>query len=83
MSDRIGASMAGCQLSRLHRPRQPEKLAKVVPRSQVLRYAAEYKDPDEPLPDFVVRRGGLNECVARFARRLGRGVRIPVQLKMP
>ena len=31
----------------------------------MLRYAAEYKDLDEPLPDFVVRRGGLNECAVR------------------
>ena len=49
----------------------------------MLRYAAEYKDPDEPLPDFVVRRGGLNECVARFVRRLGRGARIPCSLRCP
>ena len=41
-----------------------------VPRSRVLRYAAEYKDLDEPLRDFIVRRGGINKCAARFARRL-------------
>ena len=40
--------------------------------SRVLRYAAEYKDLDEPLADFIKRKGGLNECAARFARRLGR-----------
>ena len=40
--------------------------------SRVLRYAAEYKDLDEPLRDFIKRRGGLNACAARFARRLGR-----------
>ena len=40
--------------------------------SRVLRYAAEYKDLDEPLRDFIKRRGGINECAARFARRLGR-----------
>ena len=40
--------------------------------SRVLRYAAEFKDLDEPLADFIKRRGGLNECAARFARRLGR-----------
>ena len=40
--------------------------------SRVLRYAAECKDLDEPLRDFVGRKGGLNECAARFARRLGR-----------
>jgi hypothetical protein len=51
--------------------------------SRVLRYVAEYKDLDEPLADFIKRRGGLNECAARFARCLGRGARIPVQLKMP
>ena len=26
----------------------------------MLRYAAEYKDLDEPLRDFIVRRGGIN-----------------------
>jgi hypothetical protein len=40
--------------------------------SRVLRYAAEYKDLDEPLRDFIVDRGGINECALRFARRLGR-----------
>ena len=40
--------------------------------SRVLRYVAEYKDLDEPLRDFIVRRGGINECAARFSRRLGR-----------
>ena len=39
--------------------------------SRVLRYAAEFKDPDEPLRDFIKRKGGLNECAARFVRRLG------------
>ena len=37
----------------------------------MLRYAAEYKDLKEPLRDFVRRRGGINKCAARFARRLG------------
>jgi hypothetical protein len=41
--------------------------------SRVLRYAVEYKDLDEPLRDFIKRRGGINECASRFARRLGRG----------
>jgi hypothetical protein len=41
--------------------------------SRALRYAAEYKDPEEPLDHFIVGRGGLNACAARFARRLGRG----------
>ena len=39
--------------------------------SRVLRYAAEFKAPDEPLRDFIKRKGGLNRCAARFARRLG------------
>ena len=41
--------------------------------SRVLRYAAEYKDLDEPLRDFIKRKGGINKCASRFARRLGRG----------
>jgi hypothetical protein len=40
--------------------------------SRALRYAAEFKDLDEPLRDFIVRKGGINRCAARFARRLGR-----------
>jgi hypothetical protein len=40
--------------------------------SRVLRYAAEFKDLDEPLGDFIKRKGGINECAARFARQLGR-----------
>jgi hypothetical protein len=40
--------------------------------SRVLRFAAEFKPPDEPLADFIKRKGGINECAARFARRLGR-----------
>src|ERR1022692_2637167 len=40
--------------------------------SRVLRYAAEYKDLDEPLADFIKRKGGINKCASRFARRLGR-----------
>jgi hypothetical protein len=39
--------------------------------SRVLRYAAEFKDLDEPLRDFVKRKGGINKCASRFARRLG------------
>jgi hypothetical protein len=34
--------------------------------------SAEYKDLDEPLRDFVKRKGGINRCASRFARRLGR-----------
>lgn len=40
--------------------------------SRVLRYAAEYKDLDESLRDFIQRKGGINRCAERFARRLGR-----------
>jgi hypothetical protein len=40
--------------------------------SRVLRYAAEYKDLAEPLGQFIGRKGGINECAARFARRLRR-----------
>ena len=40
--------------------------------SRVLRFAAEFKDLDEPLAHFIKREGGLNACAARFARRLGR-----------
>ena len=41
--------------------------------SRALRYAAQFKDLDEPLRDFIKRNDGLNACAARFARRLGRG----------
>ena len=41
--------------------------------SRVLRYAAEFKDLDEPLQDFIKRNGGINKWATRFARRLGRG----------
>ena len=43
--------------------------------SRVLRYAADYKDPDESLRDFIKRRGGINRCATRYTRRLGRGAR--------
>jgi hypothetical protein len=43
--------------------------------SRVLRYAAAYKALDEPLRDFIKRKGGINKCAARFARRLGRSGR--------
>jgi hypothetical protein len=43
--------------------------------SRVLRYAALYKDLDEPLRDFIKRKGGINKCAIRYTRRLGRGVR--------
>ena len=38
-----------------------------------LRYAAEHKNLDEPLRDFIKCKGGINRCASRFARRLGRG----------
>ena len=41
--------------------------------SRVLRYAAAYRDLDEPLRDFIKRKGGINKCAIRYTRRLGRG----------
>jgi hypothetical protein len=43
--------------------------------SRVLRYAAEFKDLDEPLAAYIKRKGGINKCAARYARRLGRAGR--------
>jgi hypothetical protein len=40
--------------------------------SRLMRYAAAYKLDAEPLGQFVKRKGGINSCVARFCRRLGR-----------
>ena len=37
--------------------------------SRVSRCAAEYKDLGEPLRDFIERKGGINKCASRFARR--------------
>jgi hypothetical protein len=45
--------------------------------SGVMRYAAVYKPGSEPLGQFVRRKGGINECAARFTRCLGRGTRDP------
>jgi hypothetical protein len=42
--------------------------------SRVMRYAAAYKLDSEPLDQFIQRKGGINECAARFRRWLGRGV---------
>jgi hypothetical protein len=39
--------------------------------SRVMRYAAVYKPDPEPLDQFVRRKGGINACAARWARRLG------------
>jgi hypothetical protein len=43
--------------------------------SRVLRYAEEFKRIDETLRDFIKRKGGINKCASRYARRLGRGSR--------
>ena len=43
--------------------------------SRVLRYSAEYKTSAEPLAAFILRKGGINKCAARFTRCLGRGSR--------
>jgi hypothetical protein len=40
--------------------------------SRVLRYAAKYKPDKELLRDFLQRKGGINKCAARYARRFGR-----------
>ena len=40
--------------------------------SRLLRYAAEYKPSSEPLAAFIRRKGGINECAARFTRCLRR-----------
>jgi hypothetical protein len=44
--------------------------------ARLLRYAKVFKDPDEPLIDFVRRRGGINKCVRRYSRQLGRSNRM-------
>jgi hypothetical protein len=40
--------------------------------SRVLRYAARYKVDTEPLAEFIKRKGGINECNARYGRCLRR-----------
>jgi hypothetical protein len=40
--------------------------------SRALRYALAYKTPSEPLDQFMKRKGGINECAAKFARHVGR-----------
>jgi hypothetical protein len=40
--------------------------------SRVLRYAKMHKDEGEPLAAFIKRRGGVNECNARYGRCLTR-----------
>jgi hypothetical protein len=39
--------------------------------SRVMRYAADYKPSSEPVATFIQRKGGINECAARFSRCLG------------
>jgi hypothetical protein len=41
--------------------------------SRVMRYAAAYKPESERLDHFIIRKGGINACAARFSRCLGRG----------
>ena len=41
--------------------------------SRLMRYAAAYRSDSEPLDQFIKRKGGINECAARFTRCLGRG----------
>jgi hypothetical protein len=40
--------------------------------SRVLRYAEKQKDDQEPLAEFMKRKGGINECNARYGRCLRR-----------
>jgi hypothetical protein len=40
--------------------------------SRVMRYAAAYKLDSEPLDQFIGRKGGINECAARFSRCVNR-----------
>ena len=40
--------------------------------SRVLRYAKREKDEEEPLAEFIKRKGGINECNARYGRCLRR-----------
>jgi hypothetical protein len=49
--------------------------------SRVLRYAAAYKPDSEPLDQFVQRKGGINECAARYGRRLRRPAKKRVILR--
>ena len=40
--------------------------------SRALRYALAEKSHSEPLDRFIKRKGGINECAAKFARHIGR-----------
>jgi hypothetical protein len=44
--------------------------------SRVMRYAAVYKLDSELLDQFIRRKGGINQCAARFSRCLGRSTRL-------
>ena len=48
--------------------------------SCALRYALAYKLTSEPLNEFMKRKGGINECAAKFARLIGRSSRIESDL---
>jgi hypothetical protein len=52
----------------------PTKLDKrtISKYARVLRYAERFKSNAESLQTFVRRKGGLNACAARYAKRLGR-----------
>jgi hypothetical protein len=41
--------------------------------SRLMRHAATYKPDSEPLDKFIQRKGGINECAARFSRLVGEG----------
>jgi hypothetical protein len=43
--------------------------------SLVMRYAQDYKRGSETLDEFIKRKGGINECAARYSQRLGRRAR--------
>jgi hypothetical protein len=40
--------------------------------SRVMRYAAVYKPDSEAFDQFICRKGGINDCVVRSSRHLGR-----------
>jgi hypothetical protein len=48
--------------------------------SRVMRYAAVYKPDSEPLDRFIKRKGGINECAARYCRCLSSGTKLPGRL---
>jgi hypothetical protein len=87
-SNAVSRARRALHLRGLKADREPEPFAAVIlctaERDQVddrmrskwsraLRYAAENKNLNEPLRDFIKRKGSINRCAARFARRVGRG----------